>query len=695
MKVVSEKFLSSHSRNNVMKKIKPDTYSDFRWVILLLAVAVILPTICLLWFMTQAVKNVQFAARQLLIDEYSRRVDEQINALDKIWDERIIVPTGIADVNVFEIFHSIVSDNSSYKEPNGVVIFDKSGKIAYPIIESKLFDESEPPEEFEEAWELEFVEKNFAEAEWAYESLSVTLAKNATDINWRKAILGAARCFQKDGNTQKAKAFFEMAGWGGRITPNISSYEASLCAQARVMFAGMFDEPNAIVALDRLSFSAISYETGDSHFLPMDSATRIFVQSKTLQLWEEKSYILKDRIDKTKKLLAAEQISNIAAQSYNKDISLSHAALQNVFRLDVPEEVYGKFKQSENRGFLFLWSGSSIRHDFENFNKTFTGSDIIYRITDNEGLYVSGTEKTVSNAFLKIPMGENSRDWHIELFFANNKVFENAANKQVAIYIWAGVLVIVLILATGGLAGRSIGRQMKMNKLKNDFIATITHELKTPLASMRVLADTLLEGNYSKRGQDALDTTKEYLELICKENKRLTSLIDNFLTFSRMERNKQVFEFEKVSPADIAKSAVEAVQTKFNQNNCAFSVTINGDLPSISADKDAMVTVLVNLLDNAYKYTYDNKKIELKVFSEGKNVCFSVKDNGIGMTRRQMRKIFDRFYQADSTLSRRAEGTGLGLSIVKFILDAHKATIEVKSQPEKGSTFIVKIPILP
>ncbi len=284
-------------------------------------------------------------------------------------------------------------------------------------------------------------------------------------------------------------------------------------------------------------------------------------------------------------------------------------------------------------------------------------------------------------------------NWKIELFSDNDNLFANTAQKQITIYIWAGVLVIGLILISGTIAGSTITKQMKMNKLKNDFIATITHELKTPLASMRVLADTLLERNYSKRGQDALDT-KEYLELICKENKRLTGLIDNFLTFSRMERNKQVFEFEKVSPADIAKSAIEAIQTKYSQRNCHFSQKIDDDLLPISVDKDAIVTVLVNLLDNACKYTYDNKEIELRIFCENENVCFSVKDNGIGMTKRQIRKIFDRFYQADTTLSRRAEGTGLGLSIVKFILDAHKATIEVKSHPEIGSTFIVKIPII-
>jgi len=158
-----------------------------------------------------------------------------------------------------------------------------------------------------------------------------------------------------------------------------------------------------------------------------------------------------------------------------------------------------------------------------------------------------------------------------------------------------------------------------------------------------------------------------------------------------MERNKQAFDIVKTNPAEIAKAATEAVQTKFNHENCKFTVTIADNLASIMADKDAMVTVLVNLLDNAYKYSYDDKRIELTVSSQDSYICFSVRDNGIGMTRRQIKRVFDRFYQVDSSLSRQAEGTGLGLSIVKFIVDAHKGKIEVESKPGKGSQFTVKV----
>jgi signal transduction histidine kinase len=237
-----------------------------------------------------------------------------------------------------------------------------------------------------------------------------------------------------------------------------------------------------------------------------------------------------------------------------------------------------------------------------------------------------------------------------------------------------------------GFAVKSVLHQAEVNRLKNDFIATVTHELKTPLASMRVLVDTLLEGSYNDQRQAV-----EYLGLISKENKRLTGLIDNFLTFSRMEQNKQAFDMSAVCPADIANDAAEAVRTKLSGGDCKFDVCIAEDIADVYADRDAMVTVLVNLLDNAYKYSGDEKVITLEVFADGDEVCFKITDNGIGISPRISRRIFEKFYQADNTLSRTAEGCGLGLSIVKFIVDAHEASVEVQSTPGKGSVFTVKL----
>jgi signal transduction histidine kinase len=322
------------------------------------------------------------------------------------------------------------------------------------------------------------------------------------------------------------------------------------------------------------------------------------------------------------------------------------------------------------------------------YRDLFAGSDSAYRIIDASGDYVAGVTQPQDKSFATAALPACLPGWSVELYFAGGGIFEKAAKRQIAVYIWTGALVILLILAAGGFAVQVVSRQIRLNKMKNDFIATVSHELKTPLSSMRVLVDTLLEGNVKDEAQ-----TEEYLRMTAKENERLSRMIDNFLTFSRMERNKKAFTIAPTNPAAIARDAAEAVNAKFVAHNCQLVVDVADNLPCVTADHDAMVIVLVNLLDNTCKYTGDAKQITLKVFAENGSVCFAVSDNGIGLARRHIRRIFDSFYQVDNSLARKAEGCGLGLSIVKFIVDAHKGKVTVESKQGKGSTFTVKLPI--
>ncbi|MFH1717151.1 MAG: HAMP domain-containing sensor histidine kinase, partial [Planctomycetota bacterium] len=357
-------------------------------------------------------------------------------------------------------------------------------------------------------------------------------------------------------------------------------------------------------------------------------------------------------------------------------------------RLELPETVFGMYHSVGDRTYLLLQRPGRLGSDFDLCGEGVEEFGVCYRITDNAGTYASGLENPQQTAFLQAPLERFFPGWHAAIHFTDVDIFEKTAERQKVVYLWAGLLAIAVMIAAGTLAARVVGRQIKVNKLKNDFIATVSHELKTPLASMRVLVDTLLEGNYRNQQQ-----VTEYLELVSKENERLTGLIDNFLTFSRMERNKQAFAMVRTSPAAIARDAAEAVKTKFSKGRCDFEVNMDEDLSDIRADRDAMVTVLVNLLDNAYKYSYDDKRIELKVYADDGSACFCVSDNGPGMSRRSVRKIFRRFYQADRSLSRRAEGCGLGLSIAKFIVDAHKGSISVDSKPGEGTVFTVRLPV--
>jgi len=676
------------------------------WLILLLAVAVILPTVCLLWFMTEAVENERFATREKLINLYREKLQDaaaMVDARCKNWLEVSEVRAAEGDPAVYPKVLLWAPGTDDHWVCT-VVSYDESGNLLYTGAASH---EPEPhlPVQFEHAWELEFVDVDFTRASELYEEIA---GSTKDDYTWREAVLGQARCEIGRDRVSLARQFYEKAAYG-RLDANVPSSSVSLVARARIVVADLErrDDPNSITYLDRLLSTAIQYDgTGPEgrYFLSMDSSTRILVLKKAIEIAEQHPYGQKAlliaegnpyvgrsgrswRFDKARWLLAAERLAAHVVERYRTAAAFPDWHTRSVHNLEVPGNIYGLYHKMGERTLLLLGPGDLIRNKLTAVESAFAGSDVAYEIVDDAGILVAGIKQPPGEPFLKVAMGQFFPDWQVRLYFKDADVFDRVARRQVTIYIWAGVLVIVLILAAGGFAGRAVGRQMKLNRLKNDFIATVSHELKTPLSSMRVLADTLLEGNYNDRQQ-----ATEYLELICKENKRLSGLIDNFLTFSRMERNKQAFEMASTDPAQIARAAADAVRTKFSKGRCQFTVDIGDDLPDVTADHDAMVTVLANLLDNAYKYSNDDKEIALKVFAEDGSVVFSVRDNGIGMSRRAIKNIFKRFYQVDSSLSRRAEGCGLGLSIAKFIVDAHKGEISVESNPERGSTFTVKLP---
>jgi signal transduction histidine kinase len=266
----------------------------------------------------------------------------------------------------------------------------------------------------------------------------------------------------------------------------------------------------------------------------------------------------------------------------------------------------------------------------------------------------------------------------------------SVATSRKAAYLWTGGAGIVLIVVLACTVAGFVSRQMRLTRLKNDLIATVSHELKTPLASMRMLVDTLLEGRY--RDQDRV---REYLQLVGRENQRLSRLIDNFLAFSRMERNKHAFQFTEVEVGEIVAAAVEAVQDRFAAPCCQLEVDVAPDLPAVFGDRDALTTVLLNLLDNAHKYTRDDKHVRIRAYTQDSQAVIEVRDNGIGIPRRAQRRIFDRFYQVDQSLTRKAGGCGLGLSIVQFIVTAHGGSIAVASDVASGTTFTVRLPAAP
>jgi len=663
--------------------------NQLRWVILLLVLAVILPTVCLLWFMTQAVKNERLALRQKLIDFYTEQTQTLfIDGPRQYWQQQRELIGSQSDQPPSQfVSNSIIFSPSQL---TSAIVLDSNRNIIWPKF--SLEDPNYPPDrqtaydKLAEIWETEFSKKDYSQAAERYREL----ASDKEAPLWWPATMAQARCLQKTGQSAEAANTYQQIAWPEKIPPGCQH----LVIQARLALLELYK------SLPEKDFAA-EFEKqitiAASRLLDLDTPTEVFYLTRLLEVCSKTQLVDKvaDDIKRCQQIIEADSVALEVAQKLNNPSALENWPEGEFRRLEIRDTVFCCRWDFGKCQVLPIASAASITDFWQKITTELDDKMVFCRVVDETGKIIAGQPETYrgrlvlfGQKFLSHNLGKPFPDWKIELYFRYG-IFSAAARRQRIIYFWTAVLVITLMLIIMFLSSRAILKQAKLSRLKNDFIATVTHELKTPLSSMRVLVDTLIEKNY-----DDVNTPDKYLGLIAQENKRLSRLIDNFLTFSRMERNKHAFDIAPASPVEIANTAVAAVQTKFENESVKFDMTVLKPLPMINADKDAIVTVLVNLLDNACKYSYDNKQIELKVFREDNFVCFSVRDNGIGMTRRQTKRIFDRFYQADSSLSRRAEGSGLGLAIVKFIIDAHRGRIDIESKLGKGSEFIVKINIV-
>jgi len=235
---------------------------------------------------------------------------------------------------------------------------------------------------------------------------------------------------------------------------------------------------------------------------------------------------------------------------------------------------------------------------------------------------------------------------------------------------------------------RVMQRQRELVRLQRRFVADFSHELKTPLALIRLLAETLHEGRI--RGPHRV---AEYHETIARESERLSLLLDNVLDYSRIESGRKQYEFAECDIAQVARQVWTLFQPQFAADGFETHIHIQPELPPLSADGQALGQVFVNLLQNAHRYGQRGKYVRLGVRLAGQIVVIEVEDHGIGMSNTQLAQLGQSFYRAPDPRVRQTRGTGLGLAIVNHIISAHHGRLEVQSRPGKGTTFSVWLPI--
>jgi two-component system phosphate regulon sensor histidine kinase PhoR len=266
-----------------------------------------------------------------------------------------------------------------------------------------------------------------------------------------------------------------------------------------------------------------------------------------------------------------------------------------------------------------------------------------------------------------------------------------SSRRRLANFLLIGLSALTVFVGLGVLTV-AVRTEKQASALKSDFIANVSHELKTPLSLIRMFGEMLATGR--TKGPDS---AKEYAQIITRESERLSRLIDNVLDFARIERGKAAYDFAIGDLGEVLSRALDVYRYRLDREHMAMQVDIADDLPPVRIDESAMTLVVMNLVDNALKYAADGKELAVSVTAESGRVKLAVRDRGPGIPEDERERIFDRFYRGRDVRGRPVRGSGIGLSLVEHIARAHGGSVEVESHsapdPQHGSTFTVWLPV--
>ena len=233
---------------------------------------------------------------------------------------------------------------------------------------------------------------------------------------------------------------------------------------------------------------------------------------------------------------------------------------------------------------------------------------------------------------------------------------------------------------------QDITEHVKLDNMRKEFVADVSHELKTPITSIMGYADTLLEGDYDD------ETRTKFLIVISTEARRMAKLVTDLLTLSRYDNKKITSEITSFDLGDLTKKCLEKFKFEIEKKEQSVECFVTASVPPVYADKYGIERVVLNILSNAIKYTPEHGTIKVYVGFVYNDAYIKVIDNGIGIPEEDLDRIFERFYRVDKARSRELGGTGLGLSIAKEILDQNKGSIDIKSEVGKGTEVVIRIP---
>ncbi len=330
-----------------------------------------------------------------------------------------------------------------------------------------------------------------------------------------------------------------------------------------------------------------------------------------------------------------------------------------------------------------------------------SGGGLEYMIADERGARVAGTDRPArpesaeTREFLAVfldpslialdpPPDLTMPSWTVHVSAASDRTLELAARgaRRTLLAIAAAALLAGLGLTV---AVRAAHASVRVASMRSDFVSAVTHELKTPLSTIRTIADTLVRGRLSTPEQ-----VHTYAELLAQEERRLARLIDNLLAYARVTDVTEVYSFESLSPHDVAAEAMSRFKHQLMDGSVDFQLDVDPALPRIRADRTALVLAFDNIIDNAIRYSAETTKAVMTAHAEDGVVEFTVTDHGVGIPPDELQRVQRRFSRGRSSVG---HGSGLGLAIVRRIANDHGGSLQLESTVGVGTTVRLAIPV--
>ena len=298
-----------------------------------------------------------------------------------------------------------------------------------------------------------------------------------------------------------------------------------------------------------------------------------------------------------------------------------------------------------------------------------------------------------TSVFMEYAFPEGFPKWNLCLAGEDRGLLAGIAATGHGLYLLIFVFIVIVMVFGLTFTLRALNQEIRLNALKSDFISNVSHELKSPLTSIRQRAELLTEKRVpSVQKQD-------YYEGILAQSEQLSHLIDNILDFSRIEDDRRRYRFEETDLSEFIIAIASTFQQRQVVTGAQVTVIPDRSLPMVQIDREGMQQVMFNLLDNACKFSAGTPVIEVATgpgtgngHSQGE-ICIRVKDNGIGIRKKDRERIFERFYRAEEGRRRGIKGSGIGLTLVSRIVEAHKGRIRVESEPGMGTVFEIYLPV--